>query len=120
VASGLVAGAVRGEDDMRNDEMKQVADHELKLEKLKIEIDRLEERISKRKSYLDSLSSEINRIEEHRDYINGARLNLINLAAFLNDMDPMNDPETVRKWLALADMIEDTSKAIEEYVRRCG
>jgi len=58
------------------------------------------------------LSSEVKRIETHQEVINGARLELIGLAAFLNDMEPMSDPDTIRKWMALADMHEEAMKAI--------
>lgn len=72
----------------------------------------IEDIVARKKAYLDSLSSEVKRIETHQEVINGARLELIGLAAFLNDMTPMNDPDTIKKWLALADMHEEAMNAI--------
>lgn len=72
----------------------------------------IEEIVDRKKAYLDSLSSEVKRIETHRSVIDGSRLELIGLAAFLNDMEPMNDKDTIRRWLALADMHEEAMKTI--------
>lgn len=58
------------------------------------------------------LGSDVKRIETHRGVIDGSRLELISLAAFLNDLDPMSDPDTLRRWLALADMHEEAAKSI--------
>ena len=68
--------------------------------------------VARKKAYLDSLDSEVKRIETHRSVIDGCRLELIGLAAFLNDLDPINDQDTVKRWLALADMLDDASQSI--------
>ena len=72
----------------------------------------LEEHIARKDAYLASLDSDVKRIETHRSIIDGSRLELIGLAAFLNDLDPMNDPDTLRRWQALADMHEEAAKSI--------
>lgn len=72
----------------------------------------IEDIIARKKAYLDSLDSDVKRIETHRGVIDGSRLELISLAAFLNDLDPMSDPDTIRRWLALADMHEEAAKGI--------
>lgn len=46
--------------------------------------------------------------------INGVRLELIGLAAFLSDLDPIEDRETVRRWLGLAGMLEEATSAIRQ------
>lgn len=82
------------------------------LNKLEADKKAIEEIVDRKKAYLDSLSSEVKRIETHQSVINGVRLELISLAAFLNDLDPMNDQDTIKKWLALAQMNEEASKTI--------
>ena len=72
----------------------------------------LEELIARKNAYLDSLDSDVKRIETHRRVIDGSWLELISLAAFLNDLEPLTDPDTVRRWLALADMHEEATKSI--------
>lgn len=72
----------------------------------------LEDVVARKKAYLDSLDNDVKRIETHRSVIDGSRLELISLAAFLNDLDPMSDPDTLRRWLALADMHEEAAKSI--------
>lgn len=72
----------------------------------------LEEIIARKNAYLASLDSDVTRIETHRSVIDGSRLELISLAAFLNDLDPMSDQDTLRRWLALADMHEEAAKSI--------
>jgi len=72
----------------------------------------LEEIIARKNAYLASLDSDVKRIETHRGVIDGSRLDLISLAAFLNDLDPMSDQDTLRRWLALADMHEEAAKSI--------
>jgi len=79
------------------------------LERQKAQIEAV---IERKKAYLDSLDSDVKRIETHRSVIDDHRLHLINLAAFLNDLDPMSDPDTVRRWLALADMHAEAAKGI--------
>lgn len=72
----------------------------------------MEEQVVRMKTYMASLDSEAKRIEVHQSVINGVRLELISLAAFLNDLDPISDKETIKKWLALAGMHEEAKTAI--------
>lgn len=80
------------------------------LERKKAQIDEV---VARKKAYLDSLSSEVKRIETHRHVIDGSRLELIGLASFLNDMDPINDQDTINRWLALADMHQEATNSIK-------
>lgn len=96
-----------------NDQVKtKLQDRQSELDKLEADKKAIEEIVSRKQAYLDSLSSEVKRIETHQSVINGARMELIGLAAFLNDIDPISDPDTIKKWLALADMHEEAMKAI--------
>jgi hypothetical protein len=90
----------------------KLQEHHQELEKLERDKAVLEGIVERKKAYLDSLSSEVRRIETHREVINGSRLELIGLAAFLNDLEPMSDPDTIQRWLALADMHEEAMKTI--------
>ena len=65
-----------------------------------------------RYTYLEALDSDVKRIETHHSVINGVRLELIGLAAFLNDLEPITDTATVKRWLALAEMHEAASQSI--------
>jgi outer membrane murein-binding lipoprotein Lpp len=101
------------QDKIVNDQVKaKLQGYQSELNKLEADKKAIEDIVARKKAYLDSLSGEVKRIETHQAVINGDRLELINLAAFLNDMDPMNDPDTVRKWLALADMHKEAEQAI--------
>lgn len=96
-----------------NDQVKtKLQDRQSELDKLEADKKAIEEIVSRKKAYLDSLSGEVKRIETHQAVINGARMELIGLAAFLNDIEPISDPDTIKKWLALADMHEEAMKAI--------
>jgi DNA repair exonuclease SbcCD ATPase subunit len=96
-----------------NDQVKtKLQDRQSELDKLEADKKAIEEIVSRKKAYLDSLSGEVKRIETHQSVINGARMELIGLAAFLNDIEPISDPDTIKKWLALADMHEEAMKAI--------
>ncbi len=106
--------------DLQKQQNKLVNDRvKTKLQGYRSELNKLEEDkrviediVARKKAYLDSLSGEVKRIETHQDVINSARLELIGLAAFLNDIEPISDPDTIKKWLALADMHEEAMKAI--------
>lgn len=101
------------QDKIINDQVKtKLQGYQDELNKLESDKQVIEDIVARKKAYLDSLSSEVKRIETHQDVINGVRLELIGLAAFLNDMEPMNDPATIRKWLALADMHQEAVNAI--------
>ena len=103
------------------DKSKQVDDQvRTKLRGYQDEVDQLEakkqtieEIVDRKKAYLDSLSSEVKRIEVHQSTINGVRLELIGLAAFLSDLDPIKDQDTIKKWLALGLMLGEAQAAIE-------
>lgn len=97
-----------------NDQVKaKLQGYQEELNKLEEDKRVIEDIVARKKVYLDSLDNEVKRIETHQDVINGVRLELISLAAFLNDMEPMNDPATVRKWLALAGMCREATGAID-------
>lgn len=90
-----------------------------KLQGYQGEVDDLERRktqietvIAAKKAYLDALDSDVRRIETHHSVINGVRLELIGLAAFLNDLEPITDTDTVKRWLALAEMHDAASQSI--------
>ena len=103
------------QDKIISDQVKsKLQGYQSELDKLEADKAMIEDIVARKKAYLDSLSSEVKRIETHREVINGARLELINLAAFLNDMEPMNDPDTINRWLALADMHHDAVNAIHQ------
>jgi len=89
-------------------------ERQAELDKLEADKAMIEDIVARKKAYLDSLSSDVKRIETHREVINGARLELISLAAFLNDLEPMDDPDTINRWLALADMHQDAVNAIHQ------
>jgi hypothetical protein len=96
-----------------NDQVKaKLQGYQAELDKMEADKRAIEDIVARKKAYLDSLSSEVKRIETHQEVINGARLELISLAAFLNDLDPIEDPDTIKKWLALADMHEEAMNAI--------
>lgn len=107
-------------DDLQKQQSKLVNDQvKTKLQGYQSELDKLEEDkraiediVARKQAYLDSLSGEVKRIETHQSVINGARMELIGLAAFLNDIEPISDQDTIKKWLALADMHEEAMKAI--------
>lgn len=96
-----------------NDQVKaKLQEREAELNAMEQRKDFMEKEVERMKAYMASLESENKRLEVHQSVINGSRLELISLAAFLNDLDPINDPATVRKWLALADMHEEAMNAI--------
>ena len=106
--------------DLQKQQSKLVNDQvKAKLQGYQSELDKLEEQkrtiegiVDRKKAYLDSLDSEVKRIAVHRDVIEEVRLKLINLAAFLEDLDPMHDPDTIRRWLALGEMNRKAWEAI--------
>lgn len=86
--------------------------YQSEVDKLEAQKKTIEEIVDRKKAYLDSLDSEVKRIEVHQTTINGVRLELIGLAGFLNDLDPIEDKATIKKWLALAGMLDDASNGI--------
>ena len=96
----------------------KLRDYQDEVDAMEIKKAQLEDVANRKKAYLDSLDSLTKRIETHRQVIDGLRLELINLAAFLSDMDPIPDIETVRRWLALADMNREAAATIEQLFKR--
>lgn len=72
----------------------------------------IQDQVDRMKTYMESLDSEAKRLEVHHDVIEKSRLELISLAAFLNDLDPITDKGTIKKWLALADMHQAAADSI--------
>ena len=107
-------------EKLKKEQAKLVADQvKAKLQGYQGEVDKMEQKkaamqdqVDRMKEYMDSLNSEAKRIEVHQNVINGTRLDLIGLAAFLNDMDPMTDADTVKRWQALAGMLNDACQSI--------
>lgn len=91
----------------------KLSERQVELDKLEADKKAIEEVVARKKAYLDSLDSEVKRIETHRSVIDGSRLELISLASFLNDLDPMNDRDTIKRWLALAEMHQAASDSIK-------
>jgi NADH dehydrogenase/NADH:ubiquinone oxidoreductase subunit G len=90
-----------------------------KLKSYQSELDAIEKQkalmqseVDRMKAYMASLNNEAKRIETHQSVIEKQRLELISLAAFLNDLDPMNDQDTVKRWQALAQMHEEAATTI--------
>lgn len=101
------------QDKIVSDKVKaKFQERQNELNKLEKDKQVIEEIVSRKKAYLDSLDSEVKRVETHQSVINGVRLELIGLAAFLNDMEPIKDKDTIKKWLALAQMNDEASKTI--------
>ena len=108
-----LADLKKQQDKIINDQVKsKLQGYQSELDKLEADKKAIEEIVDRKKAYLDSLSSEVKRIETHQSVINGVRLELISLAAFLNDIDAISDKDTISKWLALANMCDEAHKAI--------
>lgn len=86
------------------------------LNKLERDKQDLESVIARHKSNLESLSSEVRRIEAHRGVIEKQRLVLIDLASFISGVDSIEDNETRDMWLRLSRMLHDGSNAILDYL----
>ncbi len=108
-------------------EQKQAVDSQVnaKMREYQNELDAIEEKkrilegiVERKQAYLDSLDSEAKRIETHQSQIAGTRLELISLAAFLNDLDPIHDSDTIKQWRALADMLDTAAGAIHQYINK--
>ena len=72
----------------------------------------MEEQVDRMKKYMASLESDAKRLEVHHNVIEKSRLELISLAAFLSDMDPIDDGATIKKWQSLADMHQAATDSI--------
>lgn len=112
---------VKSELDKLRKEQKQAVDSQVnakmreyqsELDKMEAKKEMIEDIVSRKKAYLDSMDSEVKRLEVHQSTINGVRLELVSLAAFLSDLDPISDPETIRRWLGLAGMCQDATDSI--------
>lgn len=120
-AQAAQLATIKADLDKLKKEQTKIIDQQVKvkLQGYQSEVDKLEEKkktieeiVDRKKAYLDSLDSEVKRLEVHQSTINGVRLELIGLASFLNDLDPINDKATIKKWLALAGMLDDASQGI--------
>ena len=101
------------QDKLVNDQVRvKLRGYQSELDKLEADKRVIEDIVARKKAYLDSLSSEVKRVETHQNVIHDVRLKLIGLAGFLNDLEPISDPDTIRKWLALAGMCKEADTAI--------
>lgn len=101
------------QDKLVNDQVKaKLHERQAELDKLEQDKQLLDEVVARKKAYLASLDSDLKRIETHQKVIEENRLHLISLAAFIGDMDPMKDRDTIRRWLALADMHMEAANSI--------
>lgn len=89
-------------------------EREAELDKMERKKNLMEEQVDRMKAYMASLESDAKRAEAHQRVIEEQRLHLISLAAFLSDMEPMQDREIVRQWLALAEMCMNASHGIQQ------
>lgn len=78
--------------------------------------DSLQEQVDRMKDYLASLDKESRRLETHGKLIEETRLTLMGLAVFLCDEEPIEDAETRKLWLSLAEMLGDAMKAVRQFV----
>lgn len=100
---------------MVNDQVKaKLRERETELAEMEQRKTIMEDQVERMKSYMASLDSDIKRAEVHQKVIEEQRLHLISLAAFISDMEPMNTPDTVRRWLALADMCMEAAHGIRQ------
>lgn len=72
----------------------------------------LSDDVERMKKHLGSFDQEQRRLEVHHEIIEKHRLSLIDLAAFLSDLEPVDDAETVQKWIKLAGMLQQGVDAI--------
>jgi len=100
---------------MVNDQVKaKLRERETELAEMEQRKTLMEDQVERMKAYMASLDSDIKRAEVHQKVIEEQRLHLISLAAFISDMEPINTPETVRRWLALADMCLEAAHGIRQ------
>ena len=116
------AAALEGELKALKTDQQKIVDCQVqaKLRGYQSELDELERKkaqlddmVARKQAYMDSLSSDVKRIETHRSVIDGIRLELIGLAAFLNDMEDMRDLDTIRRWQALGSMLQEAKTGID-------
>jgi len=62
----------------------------------------------------DSMNSEDKIDEIHQQVIQGVRVELINLGVFLNDVDPISNKNTIKKWRLLSGMLNDAHIAVDQ------
>ena len=99
-----------------NDQLKaKLRERQAEWDKVEADMKYMEDIVERKKAYLDSLNSEVKRLEIHDSTINGVRLELISLAAFLSDEEPIQDAETLKRWRALADMLGEAMTAVHQY-----
>ncbi len=85
------------------------------------ELDELEARaaslnriIEEKMKHYDSMNSEDKIDEIHQQVIQGVRVELINLGVFLNDVDPISNKNTIKKWRLLSGMLNDAHIAVDQ------
>ena len=111
-----LATVKKEQDKLINDQVKaKLRERQAEWDKLEADRKYLEDIVERKKAYLDSLNSEVKRLEIHDSTINGVRLELISLAAFLSDEEPIQDAETLKRWRALADMLGEAMTAVHQY-----
>lgn len=72
----------------------------------------LSDNVDRMKKHLAAMNQAERRLEIHQGIIEKHRLLLIDLAAFLSDLEPLDDAETVRKWRKLSAMMDQAAAAI--------
>ncbi len=116
------AAALEGELKALKADQQKIVDSQVqaKLRGYQSELDELERKkaqlddmVARKQAYMESLSSDVKRIETHRSVIDGIRLELIGLAAFLSDMEDMRDLDTIRRWQALGCMLQEAKSGID-------
>jgi hypothetical protein len=116
------AAALEGELKALKADQQKIVDSQVqaKLRGYQSELDELERKkaqlddmVARKQAYMESLSSDVKRIETHRSVIDGIRLELIGLAAFLSDMEDMRDLDTIRRWQALSGMLQEAKAGID-------
>lgn len=96
-----------------NDQVKaKLRERQTELDEMERRKTIMEEQVERMKTYMASLESDIKRAEVHQKVIEEQRLHLISLAAFISDMDSMKDRDTIKRWLALADMHMEAANSI--------
>lgn len=102
------------QDKIINDQVKtKLQERETELNDMEQRKRFMEQEVERLKNYMASLDSDAKRNEVHQSVIEEQRLQLISLAAFLTDADPIRDSDTIKKWRALAAMHRDAAHGID-------
>lgn len=120
-AQAAQLATVKADLDKLKKEQAKIIDQQVKaklqgyqsqVDKLEAQKKTIEDIVARKKAYLDSLDSEVKRLAVHKEVIDESRLSLISLAGFLNDLDPVSDPATIKRWLALGEMHKNAWETI--------